>query len=346
MKRLFIHHPLFRLVAPPIHGVLVYLVILLINNNVGQLAELFSNEEVYVCIGLSVLSFEAMRFTVVLLRNQSLPDRRTILITTLATVSVSIVIVIISISMFYKYVIGFDISTRELVVFGVITAFSALLYNALVLGNQYLLGENTVQLEQEHKLRENLESEFTTFRQEINPDLLYDSLEELVLCMHRNTETAEELIDSLAALYRYQLEHRQREFISLDEELKAVHHWLRLINQKHSQHVQWISHISEVHHLLIMPGALITALDCVVRNTLISRESPLILELESDEDGYFVLRHGVNDRLQLHEASREAFQRIQRSYAVYSDRPFIQVKAGRENYIKFPRITVDTHHAA
>jgi hypothetical protein len=37
----------------------------------------------------------------------------------------------------------------------------------------------------------------------------------------------------------------------------------------------------------------------------------------------------------------EAFQRLQRSYSVYSDRPFVQVKAGRENYIKFPLITVD-----
>jgi len=344
MKRLFIHNPLFRILAPPIHGVMVYLVLLLINNNVEQLGDIFNHEEVYTSIVLSVLSMEVMRLAVVWLRPAGLPGPRTIAMSLAVTAVTSISVVLISISLFYTYVVGFDISMRELVLFGTIFGFSAILYNALMLGNQYLFSENKSQLEQEQKLRENLEAEFTMFRQEINPDLLYDSLEELVLCMHRKRETAEELIDSLAALYRYQLEHRQQEFISLQEELTAVHHWLRLVNQKYNNHIHWKNQLTEANEIMIMPGALLTALDSVVRGTLISSDSPLLLELESEEE-YFVLRHGLNDRLQLHEASRNAFQQIQRSYSLYSDRPFIQVKAGRENYIKFPRISIASSEA-
>ena len=134
------------------------------------------------------------------------------------------------------------------------------------------------------------------------------------------------------------------DFISLQEELTAVHHWLRLVNQKYNNHIHWKNQLTEANEIMIMPGALLTALDSVVRGTLISSDSPLLLELESEEE-YFVLRHGLNDRLQLHEASRNAFQQIQRSYSLYSDRPFIQVKAGRENYIKFPRISIASSEA-
>src|SRR5688572_23221109 len=67
MKRYFIHNALFRIVAPPVYGVLIYLLILLLNNNVTQVNDLFVSQEVYVCIVLTYISFEFMRLIIVLL---------------------------------------------------------------------------------------------------------------------------------------------------------------------------------------------------------------------------------------------------------------------------------------
>ena len=55
MKKLFIHQPLFRLLSPIISGVIIYLLVLLLNNNVEQIQEQFFNEELYFCIALSYL---------------------------------------------------------------------------------------------------------------------------------------------------------------------------------------------------------------------------------------------------------------------------------------------------
>lgn len=341
MKRLFIHNPYFRLVAPPTYGLLVYLIILLINNNVEQLGNFFSNQEVYVSIVLTLISFESMRLTIVVLEKALPAVRNKAASQLLMTTIVSVIIVLLAISQYYKRVIGFDISVRELVLFGIIFTFSALLYNALYNGNLFINKENTFRLEQERKLRESLESEFLSFQQDINPDLLYDSLEELILCLHKNADTSEELIDSLAALYRYQLVHRQQEFVSLAEEMQAVNHLLRLANQKHHDHISLVNQLEHIETIYLMPGALITAVDSIIRNTLISVDSPLVLTLMQEDDDYFVLHHNLNDKLQLHTKSLLAFQHLQRSYSVYSDRPFIQIKAGKENYVKFPLINVD-----
>ncbi len=341
MKKIFIHNPFFRIFAPPLFGVFAYLIILLINNNVAQIATLISNQEVYVSIALSLISFESMRLTIVLLNRLSKSASNPIAIQVAVTTIVSVSMVLLAISQYYQWVIGFDISQRELWIFGIIFVLTALLYNALYVGNQYLHLENTLRIEQEHKLRESLESEILSFRQDINPDLLYDSLEELILCIHQKTDTAEELIDSLAALYRYQLIHRQKEFVKLSEEIHAIQHLIRLANQKHKNAIRWVNKMENASLIELMPGALITAIDSVLRNTLISSDAPLTLTLSQEDEEYFVLHHELNDKLQLHPDSLEAFQRLQRSYSVYSDRPFVQVKAGRENYIKFPMITVD-----
>jgi hypothetical protein len=341
MKKIFIHNPFFRIFAPPIFGIFVYLIILLVNNNVAQISTLINNQEVYVSIALTLISFELMRYTLVVLNRFAFPKRNKTPVQVLITTTLSVAIVLLAISQYYKWVIGFDISARELWLFGIIYALTSLLYCALYIGNQYMHLENTLRIEQEYKLRESLESEFLSFRQEINPDLLYDSLEELILCLHKKKDTAEDLIDSLAALYRYQLVNRQKEFVSLTEEIQAVQHLIRLANQKHRQAIRWINKIENEESIELMPGALITAVDSVLRNTLISVDAPLVLTLSQEDDEYFILHHDLNDKLQPHFESVEAFQRLQRSYSVYSDRPFVHVKAGRENYIKFPMINVD-----
>jgi hypothetical protein len=48
----------------------------------------------------------------------------------------------------------------------------------------------------------------------------------------------------------------------------------------------------------------------------------------------------INDRLQIHKESLHAFVRLQRAYTFFSENPFVQVKAGKENYIKFPLVQI------
>ena len=63
MNKLFIHNPLFRIISPLCSGILIYLLILLINNNVSQLKETFLGQELYVCIGLTYLIQEYSRLS-------------------------------------------------------------------------------------------------------------------------------------------------------------------------------------------------------------------------------------------------------------------------------------------
>lgn len=340
MKRLFIHNPFFRILTPPVYGLIVYLIILLVNNNVEQISTLISNQEVYVSIALSLIAFEFMRLALVAFERVNLKTRHAVWLQVLATSAVSVTTVVVAIGQYYQWVAGYDISFREQALFGSIFFLTALLYNALYQGNRYILYENKQLLEQEQKLKENLEAEFSSFRREINPNLLYDSLEDLILCMHTQADTAEELIDSLAALYRYQLVNRQREFVTLAEELAAVRHLLRLANLRHPRQIIWKESVPDHESIQVMQGSLLTTLDSIIRNTLISEQVPLVFTLGVEEDDYLVLTHGLNDRLMMHPESQASFRQLQRSYSIYSDKPFVQVKAGRENFVKFPILTI------
>lgn len=351
MNRLFIHHPLFRLLSAPVLGVMVYLLILLINNDFTELEGIFSSQEVYVCIGLALLSVESMRLTIALTEKwlaKQRPTRR-ILFQIISTLIISLVIINFAIWAYFKYIIGFTINDAELTSFLSIYGVISLLYNVLFFSNYYLNRENTLLIEQEKRLREKLEADFISFRNEINPDLLYESLENLILTLHHNADQAEEQIDYLAGIYRYSLVNRHKELISLEEELEAADLLLKLLNYKYQDHLNLLNSVRDTQHIHLIPGSILVTLDSIVRNTLISKQSPLVVRLYLEEgDEYLVLQHTINDRLLTHQESLNAFARLQRSYSFFSENPFVQVKAGRENYIKFPlvRISSDQMKAA
>jgi len=343
MNKLFVHNTFFRFISGIIFGILVYLLILLINNSVESLTDTFSNQELYVSIILSYLSFESMRVVIKILDQRAKGDnlKQRMILQIISTLVVSLGLISVVIAAYFHWVIGFSIALRELNLFLITFGITGILYNTLYFSHLYLQRENKFQLDYEAKLREKVEADFSSFKNEINPDLLYESLENLILTIHHNTDQAEEQIDYLAGIYRYSLVNRNKELISLEEELLVGENLLRLLNFRFNNHLSihcTISNLSEIH---LIPGSLLITIDNIVRNTLISAQSPLLLKiyLEEDDD-YVVIEHVINDKLILHDESRVAFSQLQRSYSFFSEKPFVQVKAGKENYIKFPLVRI------
>lgn len=341
MPRFFIHNAFFRLGAAPMFGILVYLLIILINNTVEQLNETFNNQELYVCIALSYIAFESMRL-VIWGFNKKLSSERSIqtriIYQMILTLLVSLTLVGISISVYFRWVIGFSIGSSELNLFLIVYGAGGLLYNILFFSQVFLFRENKIKIEEERVLRDNLESEFNSFKNDVNPNLLYESLESLIITLHKNVDYADELIDNLAGIYRYSIVNRNKELIPLAEELQAVNYLTAILNVKYQNQIKLDMQVNEddVH---LIPGSLIVSIDHVVRNTLIAPQVPLDIKCYL-EDGYLVMNHTLNERLVTPEDSQESFEKLQRSYSFFSEKPFVQVKANRENYIKFPLMRI------
>jgi len=342
MKKLFINNTVFRICAPMLYGVLVYLLILLVNNNLNDLLQTFSNKELYVCIALSYLSLESLRASIVFLVKwfEKLPRKYRPVIQTLFSLVISLVIVYAGVFAYFKWVEGYSVAWYEMRNFFVIFGFTAVLYNILYSSNDYLLRENTVQLNLEAKLREKVEADFATFKNDINPDFLYESLESILQSLYIDVNDAEDQVDLLASIYRYQLMNRDKELVNLADELNALRNLISLFNFRSNGKIQLNSRLEATFDVHVVPGSLLIAADTIIRNTLLSRDSVFNITLYEEEDGYIVLQHKLNDKLILHEESLLAFARIQRVYSFFSDVPFIQVKAYGENYIKFPAVKI------
>src|SRR5262245_49346259 len=119
MKKYFINSPFFRLFAPIVYGVLIYLLILLINNNVIHINEFFNEQEVYIAIGLTYLSFETIRLIIILLdkflKGSFAPAR--IPVQLVASTIISTVVVLFGVSAYFTFGLGFSISGTQVLIF-------------------------------------------------------------------------------------------------------------------------------------------------------------------------------------------------------------------------------------
>jgi sensor histidine kinase YesM len=253
---------------------------------------------------------------------------------------ISVGLVLLCLIAYFKYVEGFSISGTQLMIFALVFIITALLYNVLYFSNYYLNKENTLKINAEKQQRTVLEMEMMEYKNDINPDLLYESLENLIGLMYRDVEKAEDYIDCLGSAYRYVLTNRQNELVNVATELEAAKNIVRLLNEKYGGQLKLESTLDDDElEAMLIPGSLPVILESLVRNTIITRFEPFVMRCYREED-YLTIETKLNDRLIVHEPSQQAFERLQRSYSIFTDLPLIKVKAYEQNYIKLPVIRI------
>ncbi|MEM9858015.1 MAG: histidine kinase [Bacteroidota bacterium] len=340
MNNIFIHNPFFRLITPLFYGTLVYVLILLINNNLEQLASTFMNQEVYVCIVLVYVLFEALRWNTKLCeRFLSSTTQNQLLWQLLTGIGISLLIVTAIISAYFKWVYDFSITQSQLVIFNAIYAVTSLLYNLMYFSNVYVHKQNVRLLENESLRTEALESELEQFKNEVNPQLLYDSLETLVTLIHKNVEEGEDYIDRLSAVYRYILSHRKVELSTLSEELKATQNVVHLLNYQFNEQIKVECLIpASYNDTSIVPGTFPNLIEMITRSNIINQFQPLRIIIEQDEDqrDYLTVKYQFHEKLIEDKRINITFENIQKSYSFFSDKPVISIKAYDIAYIKIP----------
>lgn len=340
MKRLFIHHPLFRLLSPLFSGSIVYLLILLINNNVAQLQEQFLGEELYVCIGLSFIIQEFSRLLLVLfnrvLRKMSLIAGLAIQVFT--SLVLCIILVTAAIWLYYKQVLGFSPNSEELWLFNGIFCTVTLIYILLHISHHYLYKINTKKLNNELLRKQMVEDSFTRFRAGINPELLFDSFEALIALIRRQAEEdkVDDLIDAIAITYRYILSGKERQLVPVKEELQALHKFIHLINYLPYRNI--VLQISVTSDFLCVPGSFLKFLEHIIRSTISSAEIPIQVLL-SETEKTLEIRYEHNDAIN-RSFNLKTIEEIRHVYSIYSTHPVSIRENGNTRIIHVPKLEI------
>ncbi len=339
MNTLFIHHPIFRIISPLCSGMLVYLLILLVNNNVVQLHEEFLGQELYVCIGLAYLIQEYSRFSLFFFEKLKSPKSLIgkIILQILISVVISILLVSGSMFLYFDLVLGFTPNISELTIFNSIFSIITIIYLSLYLSHQFLHKVNTEIMTKELSLKEGVEQDFLQFKKGINPTLMFETLESLILLMKKDTEKAELLVDHFSALYRYILSETKKELVPIEKELAILDQLLLLFGDLPYRKTRYIKEDSI--NTMVVPGSILSCIEQIIRSTIVSKELELVVTIFQDSE-YILLKYPHQEKIS-YTLDQNNIKDILDTYRFYTNREILVSKDDVYKIIHIPKLTID-----
>jgi Histidine kinase len=340
MKKNIIHTALFRIFVPIPYGTLIYLSLLMINNNLLLIDEAFFSAELLFCIALTYLILEVNRLVIITIFKKNnlsaLSNLMQVAVNTVATLAVTYFSLMFYFVVFLGYasLTGFDTEVKSFAIFFGITS---LLYNMLALSYNLLNLRNEQLFDDEETLKEHVQFELENYQAEVNPDLLFESLESAITLIHQDVDQAEDYIDQLAFVYRYMLSNRNNDYAPINNEISAAENLISLHNVRQNNLISLTSKISSAE-INILPSSLPILVEEIIKSNIISAGRPLEILLTL-EDNYLTLSHRLNERLVKNTGENLTFKRLQNAYAYFTDQPLIKVQAYGDAFYKIPILT-------
>ncbi|PKQ69522.1 hypothetical protein BZG01_00920 [Labilibaculum manganireducens] len=345
MKTNYLNHLLYRIFAPPLVAVFVYLLILLIFDRLSEIGNNFSPEEVLFLGIVTFALFEVYRFWIHQTEKIGYLKERVLLksfFLFMGSFIITIILIFAFFSLYFVYFLGLSEFRAELTSFLIVFTLVGILYHLFYLSIRFLDQQKVLLLEKEEMNRKNIEFELQVFKNKINPDFLYQSLESVIsLIRKKEVDQAEKFIDHLALFYRRILGNRYSEIISLEEEIQKVDQYILIRNNKYNNNfiVNWKieSSLKEIH---IVPNTVLQVLQMIEYYQMVDLNTKLVVDV-SENDDYIVFYFLSSERLTPVPKLNMQMKTLKKAIGFYSNKELVWDKKSEFTQIYIPKINLE-----
>lgn len=233
---------------------------------------------------------------------------------------------------FFKY--GLGLKGRQFIVqmvsTGLITFLVSLFITSIFYGKAFFLAwKETLVREAKYKA-ESERFHHQMLKNQVNPHFLFNSLNTLTSLVEHNPKEAVKFIKKLSDVYRYVLEQRNNEMVTLQEELDLVNSYIFMQQHRYGDSLM-VSINVEHPSWMIPPMSLQMLLENAIKHNTITEENPLSITIE-EEGGYLVISNSLKPRRSVDDNTGIGLSNIKSRYEFLTSKP---VSYGPENGMQF-----------
>lgn len=168
--------------------------------------------------------------------------------------------------------------------------------------------------------KENLQSQFEVLKQQVNPHFLFNSLNVLTSLIKIDPDLAESFTERLSKVYRYVLENKEKDLVSLSTELEFLNAYLFLLEIRFMKKLVIDIQIDKSYSdYLILPIAIQLIIENAIKHNTFSKAQPLKIEIFVDEQQRLNIINNLNVRETKLVSTGVGLENINRRYALVSD---------------------------
>lgn len=191
----------------------------------------------------------------------------------------------------------------------------------IVFNMMYHGGKQKQELEQRLMAlnKEIMQSKYDSLKSQISPHFLFNSLNTLTSLMYQDRDLASDFVSRLASCYRYILDNRDQDVISLDKELAFLDSFMFMMQVRHDNALTISTDIQLDPTQVVVPTL---SLQMLVENALkhnqYSPEKKLEILVYTKGTQRLVVRNNIQPRAQLEPSTGLGLQNIKKRYAFYT----------------------------
>jgi hypothetical protein len=184
--------------------------------------------------------------------------------------------------------------------------------------------------------RENVQSQLDALKNQLDPHFLFNSLNTLASLIDYENAGAQQYLERLSDVYRYVLVSREKNTVSLEEEMAFLDAYVYLNKVRFRDNLLLVKEISpEAYGQQVAPLSLQMLVENAIKHNVVSKERPLRIHIVQEEDRYLAVVNNVQEKTIFEKSTKVGLLNITNRYKLLSDR---RVEISRENDVFKVRI--------
>ncbi len=161
---------------------------------------------------------------------------------------------------------------------------------------------------------------FESLKNQIDPHFLFNSLNVLSSLIEENPDNAQRFTTSLSKIYRYVLEQKDKELVTVQEELAFAKTYMNLLKMRFENSITFeLPENIELEEAKVVPLSLQLLLENTIKHNVVSENKPLHIKIYF-KNNYLVVENNLQKKEVLQDRKGVGLQNIVSRYAILSER--------------------------
>jgi len=175
-------------------------------------------------------------------------------------------------------------------------------------------------------------AQFESLKNQLDPHFLFNSLNVLSSLIDENPAQAQKFTASMSKIYRYVLEQKDKELVTVEDEIEFAKTYCDLLKTRFEDSVDFIFDVKkEDYRRYVVPLSLQLLLENCIKHNFATSSKPLVIKIFSDND-MLCIENNLQAREQMKESAGIGLANIVQRYALLTKKNVFIEKS--EDYFK------------
>ncbi len=246
--------------------------------------------------------------------------KKRIIVHFLVATSYSVALLFISIFGYHKMICGSSTYLLQQTQMSfLVSVFIVFTIISIEIGYQFFKNWKHSTIEMEKYKTESINAQLQNLKSQVNPHFLFNNLSVLSSLVYKDQEKAVEFIQELSKVYRYVLDNKNTELVSLHEEMKFIEHYIFLLKIRFEENIQFVINIPEADRKKSIPPMCLQILvENVIKHNEISSTKPLCISIFT-ENSQLIIQNPIQPRTDVEKSNKTGLQNIKSRYSFFTN---------------------------